>query len=73
MAGGWSVVLGWPGWRVTHFGSLETSFHLRRLQQRGGEVALSAEGCGFADGAAAVSVAGPLCSGAECGPSGLEA
>lgn len=28
-------------------------------------MALSAEGCGFADGAAAVSVAGPLCSGAR--------
>lgn len=60
MAGGWNMVLGWPGWRVTHFGSFETSFHLRRLQQRGGEVALSTEGCGFVDGAAVVSVAGLL-------------
>lgn len=73
MAGGWNVVLGGPGWRVTHFGSVETSFHLRRLQQRGGEVALSAEGCGFAARAAAVSAAGPLCSGVECGPASLEA
>lgn len=38
------MVLGWPGLRVTHFGSFQTSFHLRRLQQRGGEVALFTEG-----------------------------
>lgn len=43
-AGGRNVVLGWPGWRVTHSGSFETSFHLRRLQQCGGEVALFTEG-----------------------------
>lgn len=49
-------------------GSFETSFHLRRLQLRGGEVALSTEGCGFVDGAAAVSVAALLCSREERGP-----
>lgn len=67
-AGGQNVVLGWPGWSVTHFGSLEMSFHLRSLQQRGGEVALSTEGCGFVDGAAVVSVAGLLCGREERGP-----
>ena len=44
IAGAWNVVLGWPGLRVTHFGSFEMAFHLGRLQQRGGEVALFTEG-----------------------------
>lgn len=43
-AGGRAVVLGWPGLRVTHFGSSETSFHLRNLWQRGGEVACLIQG-----------------------------
>lgn len=30
-AGGQNMVLGWPVLRVTHFGSFEMSFHLRRL------------------------------------------
>lgn len=42
-AGGRNMALGWSGLRVTHFGSFETSFHLRRLQQHGGEVALFTE------------------------------
>lgn len=42
-AGGRNMVLGWSDLRVTHFGSFETSFHLRRLQQHGGEVALFTE------------------------------
>lgn len=42
--GGRNVVLGWPSLGVTHFGSFEISFHLRRLQQHGGEVALFTEG-----------------------------
>lgn len=52
------MVLGWPSLGVTHFGSFEMSFHLWRLQQHGGEVALFTEGCGFVDRAAVVSVAG---------------
>lgn len=42
--GGRNVVLGWPRLGVTHFGSFEMSFHLRSLQQHGGEVALFTEG-----------------------------
>lgn len=61
------MVLGWSGLRVTHFGSVETSFHLRRLQQHEGEVALFTEDCSFMDGAAVVSVTGLACGREERG------
>lgn len=53
---------GWPDWRMTHFGSSEMSFHLRRLQQHGGKWPFSQRACGLVAGAAVVFVAGLPCS-----------
>lgn len=52
--GGWTCFRGWPSFEVTHFGSFEMSFHLRRLEGRG--PSLLEDVC-LVDGAAVLAMA----------------